>query len=94
MLDTIKDDATADAALPKLEAEVERHNALSKKLDSYKVSMDEWGKLMKDNGGESLNSVVALMGKAIGVSIRVPNRGTKITAVLGKLDKSNKDSTK
>jgi hypothetical protein len=93
-LNTIKDDATADAALPKLEAEVERHNALTKKLDSYSMTMDEWGKLWKENGGDALKGGLERLGAAVKASLNAPKRADKIQAVLKKLEKSKKDTSK
>ncbi len=91
-LNTIKDDATADAALPKLEAEVERHNALNKKLESYSMTMDDWGKLWKDNGGDALKSGLELLGAAVKAGVNAPKRSDKIQAVLKKLEKGKKDA--
>jgi hypothetical protein len=39
LLATIKDDASAEVALPKLEKAIARHKDLSKKLESYKLSV-------------------------------------------------------
>jgi hypothetical protein len=48
LLAAIEDDASADAALPKLEKAIARHNDLSKKIESYKMSVEDHLKLAQE----------------------------------------------
>src|SRR5262249_55396736 len=94
ILQSVKDDATADAALPKLESAVERHNPLAKKMHSYTLPMDEWGKVVKDNVGETIKGSFELGGAAIKAGINAPSRAEKIQTVLKKMEKPKKGPAK
>jgi predicted RNA-binding Zn-ribbon protein involved in translation (DUF1610 family) len=54
LLRTITDDASADVVLPKLDKAIVRHNDLSKKIESYKMSMADHVKLAQEQYKEYL----------------------------------------
>jgi hypothetical protein len=58
------------------------------------MSMDEWGKLMKDNVGDAWKSGLELAGAMMKANLNAPTRAEKIQTVLKKLEKSKKGAAK
>lgn len=86
ILGTVKDEATADAALPKLEAAVERNNALKKKIESYNMSSDDAMKLAAENMTEGFKAAGEVMGASLKAAMAVPSRAEKLQGVINKMD--------
>jgi hypothetical protein len=84
-LETIQDDATASAALPKLEKSVARQNALKKKMDSYSLSIDDGLKLMKENASEMMSTGMALALVQLQAVQKAPGKAADIQAVMQKM---------
>jgi hypothetical protein len=49
LLGAIDDDASASVALPKLDRRIARHHELSRKLESYQLSMEDHAKLARED---------------------------------------------
>jgi len=84
-LETIKDDATASAALPKLEQAVARQNALKKKMESYNLSMEDAFKVMQNTAGEMANTGMAVAVAELNAVQKAPGKAGEIAAVFQKM---------
>jgi hypothetical protein len=91
LLATIKDDASADLALPGLERAVAYHNDLSKKLESYQMSTDDHMRLAREDGrylaahSDMTVSTFAARANAMDVQSKAPGRAKDIEGAMRKI---------
>jgi hypothetical protein len=92
LLASITDDASADAALPDLDRAVARHDELSKKIESYGMSMEDHMKLVREhykeyfatNSDMTVSTAAALNNMAFAQS-KAPGRSRAIEAAIKKV---------
>jgi hypothetical protein len=92
LLGAIRDDATADLILRRLEQAIARHKDLSEKLDSYEMSMEDHRNLAQEHYQEYLAttsdisvSSAAAQWNAASAQSRVPGKAKEIEAAMKKL---------
>jgi hypothetical protein len=84
-METIKDDASADAAMPKIEKAIQRMKELEDKLKTIKMPSGEKKRLEDQYIGKELPAAAAKMKTALeGVMKKVPNKGLQIAMILQK----------
>lgn len=93
LLAAIQDDASADVALPKLEKAIARHNDLSKKIESYKLSVEDHRKLAQEHYKEYLAttsdmtvSTAAAQSNAILAQSKALGKARDIEAAMKKIE--------
>jgi hypothetical protein len=85
ILDGIKDDKSADEALPKLEKAADKARAAGEKVASGKMSSDEATKYGKELG----DAQAKMQAAAVKAAMAAPGKGKQITAALGKAAPQN-----
>ena len=93
LLGTIEDDASADMALPKLDRAIAQHYDLSRKLESYQLSMEDHVKLAREQGNEYLatNSDMTVsrataQANAAFAQSRAPGKAKDIEAAMKRIN--------
>ena len=84
ILQTIKDDKTADAALPKLEKATGEMKAINAKMKNYKLSKDEEKQLQEKYMKEIQDAVTKLFRASTEAGKNAPNKAQKIKEALSK----------
>jgi hypothetical protein len=84
VLEGIKDDASADAAVPKLEKLALQIKELDKKGKDIKVSADEKKKLEEKFKGQLEEAVKRLMAASVGAGMKAPAKAKQIQAAMEK----------
>ena len=84
ILEGIKDDASADAAMPKLDKACEKLGDLNKKFFEINISMEEMGKLLQKNSAESTEASQKLKTATESAQKAAPGKTAQITAALAK----------
>jgi hypothetical protein len=84
ILQTIKDDKTADVALPKLEQAAGKIKDLTTKAKGYKLSKDEEKQLKEKYQKEMQDAFTKLIGASIEAGKNAPNKAQKIKEALDK----------
>jgi hypothetical protein len=85
ILNGIADPTSTDAALPKLESMVARQNELKTKMDAYKMSLDEIGKVIREDGREFENAAKELSSAITSARLK-SGKPAELNKVLAKMD--------
>ncbi len=83
-LETVRDNASADKAIPQLAKQADRLRGLKQKIDALKLTAEENKKLAakyKDEVGKALKRLSAASAQA---GKNVPDRKAKLAAALGR----------
>jgi hypothetical protein len=84
LLEGIRDDASADAALPGLEQGAQRVKDLEKKLAAYPLTDAEKKKLRQEHRQEVEKAITRLYAAARQAGMRAPKKALQIQAALSK----------
>lgn len=93
LLAAIQDDASADVALSKLDKAIARHNNLSKKIESYKMSVEDHMKLAQEQrkeylatGSDMTVSTAVAQSNAIFAQSKAQVKAKDIEAAMKKIE--------
>ncbi len=83
-LESIKDDASADAAIPKLEKQSARMKELTDKAKAMKLSPEEDKKLQEKYKSQTDEAVKKMIAASVQAGMKAPKKAKEIAAAVQK----------